>query len=161
MNSLLTLEHLSLICQMTEKPYEITNGGNQLKSTNGNNQSMARSLAKTKRRTTTSGDSCDDQLKIDTRIKSMSFDFDPLGILEKCQQAELLFSMFSDEIGGNIGEECNANRLLTDSFLEHIKNLHNKELMFSVADSEKFTKMLANRPRDESLHRNMFYNYGR
>jgi len=33
---------------------------------------------------------------IDERIHSMYFSFDTLSILSKCQQAELLFSMFVD-----------------------------------------------------------------
>lgn len=35
-----------------------------------------------------------------------------------------------------------------DNFLEHIKQLHNKELLLTSAESQQFTKMLLQRPRD-------------
>lgn len=41
-----------------------------------------------------------------------------------------------------------ANRILMGNFLEHMKQLHNKELLFTSAESQRFTKMLLNRPRE-------------
>lgn len=49
-------------------------------------------------------------------------------------------------------EEENANRILIEGFLDHIKNLHNKELLLTTTESQKFTEMIANRPRDEESH---------
>lgn len=41
-------------------------------------------------------ESCEGLPTIDERIYMMHFSFDTLNILPKCQQAELLFSMFAD-----------------------------------------------------------------
>ena len=41
-------------------------------------------------------ESCEGLSAIDERIYTMHFSFDTLNILPKCQQAELLFSMFAD-----------------------------------------------------------------
>lgn len=41
-----------------------------------------------------------------------------------------------------------ANRILMGNFLEHMKQLHNKELLLTSAESQRFTKMLLNRPRE-------------
>lgn len=49
----------------------------------------------------------------------------------------------------HIDEDRNsANKILMENFLEHIKQLHNKELLFTSAESQKFTRMLLNRPRE-------------
>jgi len=34
------------------------------------------------------------------------------------------------------------------NFLEHMKQLHNKELLLTSAESQRFTKMLLSRPRE-------------
>lgn len=44
----------------------------------------------------TAEESCEGLPTIDERIYMMHFSFDTLNILPKCQQAELLFSMFAD-----------------------------------------------------------------
>lgn len=41
-------------------------------------------------------ESCEGLPSVDERIHMMHFSFDTLNILPKCQQAELLFSMFAD-----------------------------------------------------------------
>ncbi|KOX81297.1 Protein SZT2, partial [Melipona quadrifasciata] len=40
-----------------------------------------------------------------------------------------------------------ANKILMDNFLGHMKQLHNKELLLTSAESQKFTKMLLERQR--------------
>ncbi|KYN29036.1 Protein SZT2, partial [Trachymyrmex cornetzi] len=54
----------------------------------------------------------------------------------------LLDSVHIDE------DRDSANRILMGNFLEHMKQLHNKELLFTSAESQRFTKMLLNRPRE-------------
>lgn len=86
---------------------------------------------------------------IDERIHHMHFTFDALSILPKCQQGELLFSMFAN--GSDHVEEGrqSANRILMEGFLKRVKHLHNKELQLTSMQSQKFTEMLLNRPRDD------------
>ncbi|XP_053983197.1 KICSTOR complex protein SZT2-like [Hylaeus volcanicus] len=136
-NALLTLEYLSLLNQAVpnEKSNEIIYGqAHQTKLSKKNIRNIKNS-----------GSNVDEGLdglpSIDERIRLMHFVFDTLNILPKCQQAELLFSMFVD--GGG-----RANKILMDNFLEHIKQLHNKELLLTSAESQKFTRMLLNRRRD-------------
>lgn len=43
-----------------------------------------------------------------------------------------------------------ANRILMGNFLEHMKQLHNKELLFTSAESQRFTRMLLSRPRENN-----------
>ncbi|KAJ8681967.1 hypothetical protein QAD02_017759 [Eretmocerus hayati] len=158
-NVLLTLEHLSL---MGQEPHSLTdardipnnfqiNGVLPNHSTNnyniGNTTGNIGNLGKISRRTT--GPEFVENPLVDDRIRSMQFDFDALSILPKCQQAELLFSMFADDFSDPLHSETNANRILIENLLNHMKSLHNKELILNAADSDRFTKMLAERPREE------------
>ncbi|XP_011497452.1 PREDICTED: protein SZT2-like isoform X2 [Ceratosolen solmsi marchali] len=155
-NALLTLEHLSLMCQVLPPSNDIPCNqqqtglsGNQPTSSNVNNNCNNNiSLNKTTTRRATYPEISENAL-IDNRIRSMQFDFDTLGILSKCQQAELLFSMFADDVKDQLQEENNANGILMEGLLNHIQNLHNKELILSATDSNRFTKMLAARHREE------------
>ncbi|XP_018404829.1 PREDICTED: protein SZT2-like [Cyphomyrmex costatus] len=146
-NALLTLEYLSLLCQVTpvEKDTEIVFG-------------QAHQGVKYHGIVGTSTDrisECPNPIEpfeatpiIDERIHPMYFSFDTLSILSKCQQAELLFSMFVDDPVHIDEDRDSANRILMGNFLEHMKQLHNKELLFTSAESQRFTKMLLNRPRE-------------
>ncbi|XP_033214181.1 KICSTOR complex protein SZT2-like isoform X2 [Belonocnema kinseyi] len=143
-NALLTLEHLSLLSQIvpSERSLDIMTGQGYL------NQGMiSRPIKKP-----TQTDFLEGPPSVEERIHSMVFLFDTLNILPKCQQAELLFSMFDDGLHNADHEEENANRILIDGFLDHIKNLHNKELLLTTTESQKFTEMIANRSRDEESH---------
>ncbi|XP_076669350.1 KICSTOR complex protein SZT2 isoform X3 [Andrena cerasifolii] len=144
-NALLTLEYLSLLSQViaNDKSTEIIYGQahHDTRQSKKNNKNMRNNEYNT------------DELfegfaTIDERVHLMHFSFDTLNILPKCQQAELLFSMFVN--GCPIDEEGrgHANKILMDNFLEHIKQLHNKELLLTSAESQQFTKMLLQRPRD-------------
>ncbi|XP_076162167.1 KICSTOR complex protein SZT2 isoform X3 [Ptiloglossa arizonensis] len=147
-NALLTLEYLSLLSQVipNEKSTEIVYG-----------QVHQAKLSKKNVRNIKNNDCNADEMfeglpSIDERICLMHFFFDTLNILPKCQQAELLFSMFVN--GSTIKNEGQgrANKILMDNFLEHMKQLHNKELLLTSAESQKFTKMLLNRCRDGGPH---------
>ncbi|KAK2589304.1 hypothetical protein KPH14_007855 [Odynerus spinipes] len=148
-NALLTLEYLSQLCQVTaaENGSEIVCG--QQTSHPQNLRTSDRSVDSNGYVTNTAAGCFKGTPMIDERIHHMHFTFDPLSILPKCQQAELLFSMFAN--GSDHREEGrqSANRILMDGFLERVKHLHNKELLLTSAQSQKFTEMLLNRPRDE------------
>lgn len=92
-NALMTLEYLSLLSQVVpaEKSTEIVLGQPH--------QGVRYHHADTTERAS----KCPDPAElfetrpiIDERIHPMYFSFDTLSILPKCQQAELLFSMFAD-----------------------------------------------------------------
>lgn len=53
-----------------------------------------------------------------------------------------------------------ANRILMGNFLEHMKQLHNKELLFTSAESQRFTKMLLSRPRENNSPLSFFMQGG-
>ncbi|XP_031787876.1 KICSTOR complex protein SZT2 isoform X2 [Nasonia vitripennis] len=157
-NALLTLEHLSMMCQVSplDKSHDLPGNQQQLQSSglptnqtsnNNNNNNNGLNHGKTSRRPTYA-DILENPL-VDDRIRPMQFDFDALGILPKCQQAELLFSMFADDYHDQLHGDNNANRILMDGLLNHIKSLHNKELILSAAESDRFTKMLLERPRED------------
>ncbi|EFN84896.1 KICSTOR complex protein SZT2 isoform X2 [Harpegnathos saltator] len=146
-NALMTLEYLSLLSQVVpaEKSTEIVFGQpHQGVRYYGATDTSAERASK-----------CPDPAElfettpiIDERIHPKYFSFDTLSILPKCQQAELLFSMFADD-SVRIDEDRNsANKILMGNFLEHIKQLHNKELLLTSAESQKFTRMLLSRPRE-------------
>lgn len=56
------------------------------------------------------------------------------------------YNLFQDTID-NDKEKRSANKILMDNFLEHMKQLHNKELLLTSAESQRFTKMLLDRRR--------------
>ncbi|XP_076285950.1 KICSTOR complex protein SZT2 isoform X2 [Lasioglossum baleicum] len=145
-NALLTLEYLSLLSQIVpnEKSSEIIFG--QV------HQDIKLSTKRNVRNIKNNECSAEELYQglpiIDEKIHPMHFFFDALNILPKCQQAELLFSMFANDSSANHEGQGRANKILMDNFLEHIKQLHNKELLLTSAESQKFTTMLLNRPRD-------------
>lgn len=144
-NSLLTLEYLSLLSQVipNEKSTGIVYGQvphHDVKLSKKFNKNI-------KTNNSIVEESCEGLPTIDERIYMMHFSFDTLNILPKCQQAELLFSMFADDTIDNDKEKRSANKILMDNFLEHMKQLHNKELLLTSAESQRFTKMLLDRRR--------------
>uniref|UniRef100_A0A0C9R6N5 Szt2 protein n=1 Tax=Fopius arisanus TaxID=64838 RepID=A0A0C9R6N5_9HYME len=147
-NALLTLEHLSLLSQVEarEASVDVTNGyqyqNNQYQGNRGpsrrtsvNNFAQSKSFLNTPR---------------DEGIDHKLFNFDALRILPKCQQAELLFSMFAD--GPAFPEEGseNTNGILLENLMDHMKHLHNKEILLTPSESQEFTEMLFTRPREAS-----------
>ncbi|XP_011685281.1 PREDICTED: protein SZT2-like isoform X1 [Wasmannia auropunctata] len=146
-NALLTLEYLSLLCQVTpvEKDTEIVFGqAHQGVKYHGVVGASTDRISECPNPT----EPFEATPIIDERIHPMYFSFDTLSILSKCQQAELLFSMFADDSVHIDEDRDSANRILMGNFLEHMKQLHNKELLLTSAESQRFTKMLLNRPRE-------------
>ena len=106
-NILLALEQLCLMCQSSaSQDNSIVNNNNQSQqqqqqqaqqqvlssaTSNVNNLVMGNKTSKRP----TYAEIAENPLKED-RIRVMQFDFDALSVLAKCQQAELLFSMFAD-----------------------------------------------------------------
>lgn len=57
---------------------------------------------------------------------------------------------FDVDFNDHVEVENSANKIFMDSFLGHIRNLHNRELILSAAESDRFMKMLAARPKEEN-----------
>ncbi|XP_076387408.1 KICSTOR complex protein SZT2 isoform X2 [Megachile rotundata] len=142
-NALLTLEYLSLLSQVIPSA-DIVYGQSYQDSKLLNKKSNRNS----KNNGGASAEESYDGLSMnDEKIHMMHFSFDILNILPKCQQAELLFSMFGNGLTEADRGRESANKILMDNLLEHMKQLHNKELLLTSADSQRFTKMLLNRRR--------------
>ncbi|XP_076659931.1 KICSTOR complex protein SZT2 isoform X2 [Halictus rubicundus] len=144
-NALLTLEYLSLLSQIVpnEKSSEIIYG-----QAHQDIKLSKRNVRNIKNNECSAEELYQGLPIIDEKIHPMHFFFDALNILPKCQQAELLFSMFDNDSTAKHEGQGRANKILMDNFLEHIKQLHNKELLLTSAESQKFSTMLLNRPRD-------------
>ncbi|XP_048511777.1 KICSTOR complex protein SZT2-like isoform X2 [Athalia rosae] len=159
-NALLTLEHLSLLSQMISKETvgDIQLGGGNIVTNHSNRTNISTTISRTARHQSPAefgyGLS-----NTDDRIRSLPFAFDVLNILPKCQQAELLFSVFTE--GSNGEEREGANRCLLEGLIEHIKRLHNKELIFTPEESQRFTKLLLARPRHDAPPLNFPLNTGK
>lgn len=65
----------------------------------------------------------------------------------KGKRKEVIDPILSDPVRVNEDRDS-ANRILMGNFLEHMKQLHNKELLLTSAESQRFTRMLLNRPRE-------------
>ncbi|XP_026671200.1 KICSTOR complex protein SZT2-like [Ceratina calcarata] len=147
-NALLTLEYLCLLSQLApnEKSTEIVYGQtphyNKYKKSNKNVRNSNSNNCNIE-------DSCGGIGNVEERINIRNFVFDALNILPKCQQAELLYSMFND--GNNDENLGSANKILMDNYLECIKQLHNKELLLTSAESQRFTKLLLERRKAGGL----------
>ncbi|XP_012282231.1 KICSTOR complex protein SZT2 isoform X2 [Orussus abietinus] len=146
-NALLTLEYLSLLSQEVSNEKNNILSGQQcsgIQMNPGNGGTVGRSIKRP-----ASTDFCDGPPDTDERIHSVLFAFDTLNILSKCQQAELLFSMFADGAGYVDDGRESANRVLIEGLIEHLKRIHNNELIFTPTDSQRFTEMLKHRLRDQ------------
>ncbi|XP_063220375.1 KICSTOR complex protein SZT2-like isoform X2 [Bacillus rossius redtenbacheri] len=92
------------------------------------------------------------------RILYFPFAFNLMNILPRCQQVEMLLSMFIQDLG-----ECDSeadfhkiesvdapNMLLIDMMYEHLKNLHDRELYLSPENSIAFMHLLKEREREQA-----------
>ncbi|KAH0546460.1 KICSTOR complex protein SZT2-like isoform X1 [Cotesia glomerata] len=146
-NALLTLEHLIMLTQVEPRDIKnlIANGYQHQLSQYAlaNSHKIARQISVSN--CTHSKILSDDQP--DEKIHSKIFNFDMINVLSKCQQAELLFSMFADENPDGTNED--TNNILIECLMDQMKKLDNKELILSTLESQKFTEMLISRSRED------------
>ncbi|XP_034939533.1 KICSTOR complex protein SZT2-like [Chelonus insularis] len=148
-NALLTLEHLSLLTQVDphDNSIEFSNGCQQQASQyipyNNCSHKISRRISVP---SFSQSKYLSDELS-DEGIHSKLFNFDMLNILSKCQQAELLFSMFVDSHTDENRED--TNNILMECLIDEIKRLNDKELILTISESQKFTEMLFYRPRED------------
>nr|CAH7745694.1 unnamed protein product [Callosobruchus chinensis] len=155
-SSLLTMEHLSLMCQ--EKCDDEFN----VSGTFSNNQSTvsrkfhSRRNSKNNHLDSPSSKSRSHLYPITSpRIEHMPFKFDPISILPVCQQTELTFSMFIEAREETYVAEHSADKanvLLLENILEHLALIHDQELELDKEDSDRFTQEVLLRHGNTSSH---------
>lgn len=138
-HSLLTLEHISLMCQ---------------------DKGVHRLPVKTafRKDSECSYDCCPDnsfyfKVNQSLRIQHMPFRFDPISILALCQQTELLFSMFIEGKGKCYPYQRNsnkANEILMENIQQHMQCIHDQELNISQEESEQFTLHVIKRHKNKA-----------
>ncbi|KAG5885699.1 hypothetical protein JTB14_002313 [Gonioctena quinquepunctata] len=155
-SALLTMEHLSLMCQEIEEDNISLN-------------QISQNILNTSRKSFSRRDSRNSYLGspsvpekgvqwypiVSPRIEHIPFKFDPITILPLCQQTELLFSIFIEGKGKAYPNESNtdkANRLLLDNILEHLGLLHDQELELTKEDSDRFTQEILLRHKNKQPH---------
>ncbi|XP_039297343.1 KICSTOR complex protein SZT2, partial [Nilaparvata lugens] len=130
-SSLLTFEHLRLMCQDSSVviPEPIT-----LKTIPNPLEKWPNAVA-----------------LADERIQKVPFAYNLMNILPKCQQAQILFSLFIQELVGNVETKTSAdtpNCLLMETFYENLKDLHDRDMCLSKEDSKKLIDLIIQREKD-------------
>ncbi|RZF32789.1 hypothetical protein LSTR_LSTR011435 [Laodelphax striatellus] len=130
-SSLLTFEHLRLMCQDSSVviPDPIT-----LKTIPNPLEKWPNAVA-----------------LADERIQKVPFAYNLMNILPKCQQAQILFSLFIQELCGNVETKTSAdmpNCLLMETFYENLKDLHDRDMCLSKEDSKKLIDLIVQREKD-------------
>ncbi|XP_066906429.1 KICSTOR complex protein SZT2 isoform X3 [Halyomorpha halys] len=87
----------------------------------------------------------------DERIHRIPFAYNLMNLLPKCQQAELLSSMFIQELSDDWeGKNRNdsPNNLLMENFLLQLQELHHRDLTLSDHEATQLLELITSRPRD-------------
>lgn len=139
-HSLLTLEHISLMCQ-DKRVHRIS-----LNSRIGKNSFLRSSSSSLIDYPWNPNSS--------QRIQHIPFNFDPINILPLCQQTELLFAMFiegkSKYTHGKSVNEDKANRILMENIQYHMQCVHDHELDMNREESDRFTLHILKRHQNKS-----------
>lgn len=164
--SLITLEHLNLLCVKPELPFP-GDGPQRLPPTPPTTPAWdtlgpPTGLRSTPDLTHTQFQSLPQQQPIASEpvVSIVAFSFDITKLLPKCQQAEILFSTFVQEVRprsfGDNRQRNNActrsNNLLYDHFLEALRVLHDREVQLSQDEFAQLPGEVHSRSRDEQLH---------
>ncbi|CAG9828371.1 unnamed protein product [Diabrotica balteata] len=156
-SSLLTMEHLNLMCQDKD---DLEDNNLSL----FNHSSLLGASRKSFSRRSSKNSYVDSPVPergtqwypiLSERIEHIPFKFDPIGILPLCQQTELLYSMFKETNENICLKECSvdkANKLLLENFLEHLGLLHDHELELTKEDSDRFTQEVLLRHKNKHPH---------
>ncbi|GJQ67112.1 hypothetical protein Trydic_g21981 [Trypoxylus dichotomus] len=149
-NSLLTLEHLSLTCQPKSKdvPIETIGQFDYFK--------QPKFAPKTYKNTIENNSSNEDTESVwipilVQRIQHIPFNFNPISILYLCQQTELLFSMFMEESALHLSDMEKSNILLLDNIYSDLLCIHDRELEITADDCVQFIEQVIERHK-ERLH---------
>ncbi|CAH1153732.1 unnamed protein product [Phaedon cochleariae] len=152
-SALLTMEHLSLMCQEREiEDLSLNHMG--ITSLNTSRKSFSRRSSKNSYLDSPAVPEKGTHWYpiISPRIEHIPFKFDPISILPLSQQTELLFSMFiegREKRFMNDNSADKANRLLLENILEHLGLLHDRELELTKDDSDRFTQEILLRHKNK------------
>ncbi|XP_041357997.1 KICSTOR complex protein SZT2-like isoform X2 [Gigantopelta aegis] len=105
----------------------------------------------------------DEKKKVESSIQCIPFPFDPLSLLPRCQQAELLFSTFivgdHPDISEVYVDPKSSNGLLFSILFENLmpsdflgRPIHDREIILSTEDCVRFLELLKARKRDLHKH---------
>ncbi|XP_025829072.1 KICSTOR complex protein SZT2-like [Agrilus planipennis] len=153
-NSLLTLEHLNLMCQEISKPPVLPKA---IPTRRFSTLSRQRKISNCKSSKTSLPDllsmgDFEAQINpsISQRIQHIPFNFDPIGLLQFCFLTELLFSMFVDMDEERPSSLSNydfgkPNKILLEALQDNLQSLHDREIDISPEDSDRFTRHIINR----------------
>ncbi|XP_048517774.1 KICSTOR complex protein SZT2 isoform X3 [Dendroctonus ponderosae] len=158
-NILLTMEHLSLMCQ-NKAVHNLTAGMDVTAArTSFSKRSHSRRNEKSNpadhHKQNTSENGSPWYPIVAPRIEHIPFKFDSIGLLHLCQQTELLFSMLRIEKSNRCTKALNvnkANTLLLDNIYEHFSLLHDRELELSKKECDIFTRDVVKRHKDHFPH---------
>nr|XP_023016879.1 KICSTOR complex protein SZT2-like [Leptinotarsa decemlineata] len=155
-NALLTMEHLSLMCQEREDDNLSLNQVSQTTLTTCRKNCSRRDSRNSHLDSPSVAEKgCQWYPIVSPRIEHIPFNFDPINILPLCQQTELLFSMFIEGRGksySNNNQSDKPNRLLLDNILEHLGLLHDQELPLTKEESDRFTQEILKRHKNKHPH---------
>ncbi|CAH1774976.1 unnamed protein product [Owenia fusiformis] len=131
-SSMVTFEHLYLMCQniSVPSPTGLRNGGSS--SSHLSHDSLGRNMP------------------TEPSISQVPFAFDLIGILPKCQQVEVLLSTLipvADQ-KDEISQLPPPNNILFALMVEALSEIHDREIHLSEPEHQQFLQLLGNRQRD-------------
>lgn len=156
-NTLLTMEHLSLMCQEKNRAFSIGSSTNLFNVSSVSQKTVRKNSKLIYHQETSPRDSNGFPWYpiVAPRIEHIPFNFDPIAILPFCQQTELLFSLFvegNEKLCFHKGDISKANKLLMDNIHDHFMVLHDSELDLTKEESDKFTKHVIKRNKTRDFN---------
>jgi hypothetical protein len=153
-NSLLTMEHLSLMCQEKKTFFTVDTSLNLNRQNSTNIKNIVRKNSSSNLINSPDVPQTESHWYPITspRIEHIPFKFDPINILPLCHQTELLFSMFIERKDKSLNgyESDKSNKLLLDNIQEHLTLLHDQEIILTREESDRFTRQIVAR------HKNLY-----
>ncbi|KAH0819001.1 hypothetical protein GEV33_003789 [Tenebrio molitor] len=153
-NSLLTMEHLSLMCQEKKTFFTVDTSLNLNRQNSTNIKNIVRKNSNSNLINSPDVPQTESHWYPITspRIEHIPFKFDPINILPLCHQTELLFSMFIERKDKSLNgyESDKSNKLLLDNIQEHLTLLHDQEIILTREESDRFTRQIVAR------HKNLY-----
>ncbi|CAE1264632.1 SZT2 [Acanthosepion pharaonis] len=89
---------------------------------------------------------------LDNNVTTIPFPYNLMGILPRCQQAEMLFSGYTVNRSIYSGDNWKIpNSVLFEIFLEKLKTSHGQEIWLSSEECQKFTDLLLSRKNEQTM----------
>ncbi|CAG9759252.1 unnamed protein product [Ceutorhynchus assimilis] len=158
-NVLITMEHISLMCQ-DKAVHNLTNAVDiNNPKVSSSNRTHSRKNSKLPNPDMQNQDVPENGSPwypiVEPRIENIPFKFDPIELLNLCQQTEMLFSMLREEKANTNKKHAKvdrANKLLLDNIFEHFFLLNDRELELSKKECSTLTKEVIKRHRNKIPH---------